>query len=452
MHDPDPPRDGFYCEHIEELIALGSTVLLFWGLEILWVVRSLIVSQNGNCWWIALKALRFAIWLIHIAINPDRVRRLCKLRMRTLTPADILGGPRFPGLTVPSGSFLPSPFPLPPTPGPAGSVESPDIVAIRADLARLVGALVPPAALTCRAPIPLDDCKAELVTRLDPELTVGELYLERRHVEVEWEPADRLEPLFLPPEYEQPMYKPLSRISADWILPGLNDMVRDRVGLAVTNQKFIEGYMAGLNHEMTRELLWNEFPTDQRGTYFRQFWDVAGHILANGSKLPPEQLRDIKPFREWAKDAPLGGNSPRPRPSGDPNAEFVVLVVRAQLIQKYPNVIVYAQERDAITGRLGGDQTHPIFYALIDPDTAFYGFQMTIAEVRANTRLYFVFQEQPGEPKFADEETPREGSTLYTSPATFGAATAGAFAQSTFLDPFRLGISAQRLLPPPPAP
>ncbi len=36
-----------------------------------------------------------------------------------------------------------------------------------------------------------------------------------------------------------------------------------------TNNRFIEAYLVGLNHEMGRELLWREYPTDQRGTYFR---------------------------------------------------------------------------------------------------------------------------------------------------------------------------------------
>ena len=31
--------------------------------------------------------------------------------------------------------------------------------------------------------------------------------------------------------------------------------------------------MVGLNHEFARKLLWREYPTDQRGSYFRQFWD-----------------------------------------------------------------------------------------------------------------------------------------------------------------------------------
>ena len=39
-----------------------------------------------------------------------------------------------------------------------------------------------------------------------------------------------------------------------------------------TNNRFIEAYLVGLNHEMARELLWREYPTDQRGTYFSSFW------------------------------------------------------------------------------------------------------------------------------------------------------------------------------------
>ncbi|MCK4375466.1 MAG: hypothetical protein KAX19_09060, partial [Candidatus Brocadiae bacterium] len=60
-----------------------------------------------------------------------------------------------------------------------------------------------------------------------------------------------------------------------YLLPGLDTVPQNTLGLVRTNQRFLESYMVGLNHEMARELLWREYPTDQRGTYFRQFWDVA---------------------------------------------------------------------------------------------------------------------------------------------------------------------------------
>jgi hypothetical protein len=335
---------------------------------------------------------------------------------------------------------LPNPIPLPAI--PSGTADHADAAAVRGALVDLFQSLLPKPELTCPPPMTIEQCKNKLVTELRPELTVGTRLLLRITPNFPWNPKDRLEPMFPPPEFERPMYEPLSRISFDWILPGLNDMKRDTAGLAVTNQRFIEAYMAGLNHEMTRELLWNEFPTDQRGTYFRQFWDQSGHMLENGSKLPPEQLRDIKPLRQWSDTARLGDNSPRPPPNGVPGEQFLVLIVRAQLIQKYPNVIVYVQERQG--NRLSGNQTHPLFYALLKPDIALYGFDLTPDQVRNNENLYFVLQEQPGEPKFADEQTPRESK--YTSPGSI-AASAGPFAQATFHQPFRLGIQGISMLP-----
>src|SRR5690606_10816640 len=134
---------------------------------------------------------------------------------------------------------------------------------------------------------------------------------------------------------------------------------------------------------------------------------------------------------------------------------FLVLVIRAQLIQKYPNVIVYAQTVEPGTPEptLTGEQIHPIFDGLLAPDVAFYGFELTADMLRDNPNLYFVLQEQPGEPKFADEMTNAGGGTAkHTSSASlsvFGS-SAGVVAQETFLLPFRLGIQGSALLPPEP--
>ena len=62
-----------------------------------------------------------------------------------------------------------------------------------------------------------------------------------------------------------------------------------------TNQRFIEAYMVGLNHEFARKLLWREYPTDQRGSYFRQFWAVDNYIDSEGLSHDAlqEKLYDI---------------------------------------------------------------------------------------------------------------------------------------------------------------
>ena len=54
--------------------------------------------------------------------------------------------------------------------------------------------------------------------------------------------------------------------------------------------------MVGLNHEMARELLWREYPTDQRGSYFRQFWDASAAVnkeIMDHSPVTDEQMKKI---------------------------------------------------------------------------------------------------------------------------------------------------------------
>ena len=64
--------------------------------------------------------------------------------------------------------------------------------------------------------------------------------------------------------------------------------------------------MVGLNHEMARELLWREYPTDQRGSYFRQFWDVSGYLPEAGENLATlaERLKDIPEIHTWTAAPP----------------------------------------------------------------------------------------------------------------------------------------------------
>jgi hypothetical protein len=187
------------------------------------------------------------------------------------------------------------------------------------------------------------------------------------------------------------------------MLAGLDQVPIDTVSLLLTNQRFIEAYMVGLNHEMARELLWNEFPTDQRGSYFRQFWDVRG--------VPPSatvgDLRDIDAISLWPDTAALGANSARTPP---PGGDYLVLLVRGELLRRYPNTIVYAVEANwnLQTGArdLGDTESHPLFKGSLNPDVAFFGFALTPSQVRGGKSppdppgWFFVLQEQPSECRF----------------------------------------------------
>src|SRR6185369_10240412 len=108
------------------------------------------------------------------------------------------------------------------------------------------------------------------------------------------------------------------------------------------NQPFIEAYMVGLNHEMARELLWREFPTDQRCSVFRQFWDVRA-VLADPRRSPDElreSLYDIPKLHLWPRRSDLGRHDNRE--SGIENEEELVLLIRGELLKRYPTAVVYA--------------------------------------------------------------------------------------------------------------
>jgi len=174
--------------------------------------------------------------------------------------------------------------------------------------------------------------------------------------------------------------------------------------------------MVGLNHEMACELLWREFPTDQRGSYFRQFWDVADVVNRNPSRPQSqveESLLDIQKLHEWDPASPLGTHANRPLPAGDSN---LVLVVRGDVLKKYPTVVIYAQEgkwneieKGHFVRELDPDKPilDPIFKAEIEPDVRFLGFDLTDTVAKGspnpvdnNPGFFFVLQERPGEPRF----------------------------------------------------
>lgn len=276
---------------------------------------------------------------------------------------------------------------------------------------------------------------------IDPNITIPKRTLDRikfpAHIKNIFKPE--FTPVMVYPVIDLPMYKPLADISAELFLPNINNIEQNSITLLENNQKFIESYMVGINHEMSRELLWREYPTDQRGTYFRQFWDV--NSVLSEEPVPAdikEKLRDIPPIHIWnmtseSKMFPAIADSPLKNELGTHNqrAEVsgktqIVLVIRGELLKKYPTAVVYAQkavwgktlegvedknlERELI--ELSDEEINilpqskfqtPLFEAKIDPDIYFFGFDLDDEEVRGNEvnpGWFFVLKERPGEPRF----------------------------------------------------
>jgi hypothetical protein len=256
-----------------------------------------------------------------------------------------------------------------------------------------------------------------LLARIDPVVTVAARIsgLISLPLNFPWKPLDPLEPIMAGPVFPQPIYAPLRDLDPQYLLPGVDLIPPDSLGLLQANSAFIESYMVGLNHEMARQLLWNGYPTDQRGSYFRQFWDVSSYVPTPADPTDPvklaEELKDIPPINTWPLPSALGSHPNRPGLVQN----NLVLMVRGELFKRYPNAIVYAGK--AVPDPTGQtlildptDERYPLFRGVIGPDMTFLGFNLTADDALGKTAefphgFFFVFQQQPSEPRFGLEPT-----------------------------------------------
>ena len=212
------------------------------------------------------------------------------------------------------------------------------------------------------------------------------------------------------PVFKDATYKPLSERNTDFILPGLDKIPQNRVAILQANTAFIESYLVGLNHEMAREFLWREFPAPLNATYFRQFWDMR-------DTATPKP--DIQPVLNWSPNTLLGTHR-----AGAGQAGFVeplVVVIRGDLLRKYPNTEIFMVKADWDNKPIGShklvldpsnaaqwnndapDLRRPVFSARIEPDYILLGFNLGIEEAKGNAQKpgwFFVLKERAGDVHF----------------------------------------------------
>jgi len=244
---------------------------------------------------------------------------------------------------------------------------------------------------------------------------------------------EHLVPAMAYPDFDDPMYEKLRDLSSELLLPNLKLIPPNSITLLETNPPFIEAHLTGLNFEFGKELLWREYPTDQRGSYFRQFWDTRG-ILATADDEPAEAVsersKDITPHDTWPLSSRLGAHRNPLRPPG----EQVVLTVRGDLLKKYPGTLIYAQKahiardadghpqptRDPVIAAVESEEDieneikFPVFKASVDPDIRFFGFDLSVEQANGDNDpqtesddwgYFFVIQQLPGEPRFGMDIT-----------------------------------------------
>ena len=143
--------------------------------------------------------------------------------------------------------------------------------------------------------------------------------------------AKGLDDIMAAPDLSEPTYQALAAISHDWLLPGIDTLPAGTTTLVESNRTFISGFLVGMNHELARELLWSEYPTDQRGTYSRQFWPRRDTGNRGRSVRSPDLLHASPQLTlEQLGERPGDGRSP------------LMLVVKGDLVRRYPGMLVTA--------------------------------------------------------------------------------------------------------------
>lgn len=309
------------------------------------------------------------------------------------------------------------------------------------DLFGYMGTLPPP--LPVRLPLDLARTQARLYEVIEPRMAIARRFAAGvRLPDLQFIPANRLPEAIVPvmayPDFKEAMYRPLRELGNDNICPGIGQIPPNRITLLMTNSAFVESYMVGLNHEMGRELLWREYPTDQRGSYFRTFWEKSGFAVPDSTQTDEQRAeseKDIPRLHTWGKRTQLGAHPNPPPVSGSKPPEKVVLTIRSDLFKRYPNTVVFAQRAkwlnqaaktremdETLELNPGTDYNTdliktPRFGADFPPDVKCFGFDLTLDQARGNDTdpgWYFVVMERPGEPRFGMDEP--DPAFNFTSP------------------------------------
>jgi len=360
---------------------------------------------------------------------------------------------------APSFQLIEQPGALPPPAAGGSSGDSADARRFKEALRTAFGddeALRGEGRIAPRPALGLRATAAVVTATLDPRGSVPARTLHDIAIPPRWrgQGAEQFEEIMNYPVSDTPMYQPLKELSADHLLPNMHLIPPNSVTLLETNQKFIESYMVGLNHEFARELLWREYPTDQRGSCFRQFWDVSAYHDPNAADpdAQREALRDVPPIHRWQRDSRLGEHDQREEPGGA-QRDDLVLTIRGELMRKYPTANVYAHKAAwaTVNGRIDRSRERllapldaseaakpprtkvktPLYKASASDDVFLYGFDLTVDEARGDpTRddrpgWYFVIEERAGDPRFGLDDSAAGAQPQLWSDLAWGQVPAG---------------------------
>jgi hypothetical protein len=291
---------------------------------------------------------------------------------------------------------------------------------VRADMTSIVvGAAFPPPTATDLGPLTVT--RASLLKQIEPAQTAraafkGRLIRLPDATPVDWFDHFGLAQIMAAPVFNRPMYAALEDYDRDWIAPGLGLIPEtDFITLLSINPSFAEAFLIGASDEMGRELLWRDFPTDQRGTYFKRFWD-------------PDEDELTGSIHRFSRK-PLGSHFSI---GGDKaaGAGALALVARGELFRRFPDAVVTAMRASNASGPpqfIADSEAAILFHIHLDPDYRLVGFDLTVEQATSGD-WWIVIAQNPAGPRFGLASTP----TLPTTHdqldwADFGAIPPGGF-------------------------
>ena len=265
-------------------------------------------------------------------------------------------------------------------------------------------------------PFDLNSVAKTLVERIDPAVMVPRRMAEMIKIggrrldnvaDLGIEIAPTRDRIMVAPEFPAAAYRYLALLDQERFVPGIGIIPPNSITLLETNPRFIEGFMVGLNYEMNREYLWRALPTDQRATSWRFFWEWL------------DRIPDIAPIHTWRTNTALGENTRGAGAGGQ-----LVLLVRGELVRRYPNAVLLAWKATP-DGRLLTDVPasatqaqrdqiikRPVFQGKLDPDIIFAGFDLVDSDLDNAGGWFFIVQEQPTEPRFGFDQPDGAAGTL----------------------------------------
>lgn len=255
-----------------------------------------------------------------------------------------------------------------------------------------------------------DALRGSIVAALDPMVTMVRM-VNHRIAALTDAQAQRFDDVMAAPDLSEPTYHALAGISHDWLLPGIDTLPPDTTTLVESNRAFISAFLVGMNHEIARELLWREYPTDQRGTYTRQFW-------AHRQTDDPTDQYDLQHRLHTAPGLTLEQLGLKPGQAAAP----LVLVVKGDLVRRYPGMLVTAaktKKSGSIRALDPATELQPDFMARLEPDVLLVGFETLSADDvwtlgnNEDTAWWFFFAEHFTEPRFGLDLAGAGGSPAF---------------------------------------